>query len=68
MGKLYFAKTKDTQEIYVGRRHQAGFSNIGDLKRSISYDYRSNSTGKRKEDYDFYCVDTDTMTVEKYKK
>ena len=66
MNKIYFAKTKDIKELYVGRKCQAGFSNIGDLRRSISYNYRYKSgESKRKEDYDFYCVDTDTMIIEK---
>ena len=63
MNKIYFAKTKDTQKTYIGRRHQAGFSNIGDLKRSIAYDYRS-CKNKSKDDYNFYCVDTDNMKIE----
>ena len=40
MNKIYFAKTKDAQQLYVGRKGHTGFSNIGDLKRSISYTQR----------------------------
>ena len=64
MGKFYFAKTKDTQQLYAGRKGHIGFARIGDLKSSISYTQRSYG-GKSKEEYDFYCIDTDTMTIEK---
>ena len=67
MNKIYFAKTKDTQKLYIGRKGHTGFSRIGDLKSSISYTQRC-CGGKSKDEYDFYCVDTDTMTAEKYKK
>ena len=64
MGKIYFAKTKDTKKLYVGRKGHTGYSRIGDLKSSISY-ARRRYGGKSKEEYDFYCVDTDTMIIEK---
>ena len=64
MGKIYFAKTKDTQKLYIGRRGRTGYSRIGDLKASISYTRRKYG-GKSKEEYDFYFVDTDTMKIEK---
>lgn len=64
MSKIYFAKTKDTQKLYVGAKGHTGFARIGDIKSSISYVQRWYG-GKSKEEYDFYCVDTETMTVEK---
>ena len=64
MGKIYFAKTKDTQKLHVGAKGHTGFSRIGDLKNSISYACRY-SKGKNKDEHDFYCVDTGTMTIEK---
>ena len=63
MNKIYFAKTKDTQKLYIGAKGHKGFSRIGDLKSSISYDHRRFG-GRGKDGYDFYCVDTDSMKIE----
>ena len=63
MNKIYFAKTKDTQKLYIGGKGQAGFCKIGSLKSSISYDHRRFG-GRDKDIYDFYCVDTDSMKIE----
>ena len=64
MGKIYFAKTKDTKKLYIKANNQIGFASIGGLKSSIAYVHRWYGE-KSKEEYDFYCVDTDTMTIEK---
>ena len=63
MNKIYFAKTKDTQRLYIGAKGNTGFSKIGDIKLSISYAYRR-CGGRSKDDYNFYCVDTDNMKIE----
>lgn len=63
MSKIYFAKTKDTQKLYIGAKGHTGFSKIGDLKSSISYSHRW-FHGRSKSEYDFYCVDTDNMKIE----
>lgn len=63
MNKIYFAKTKDTQKLYIGGKGHKGFSRIRDLKSSILYDHIL--FGERDKDgYDFYCVDTDSMKIE----
>lgn len=66
MGKIYFAKTKDTQRLYVGARGNTGFSRIGDIKSSISYANRRHG-GKSTDDYNFYCVYTESMIIKEVK-
>lgn len=63
MSKIYFAKAKDTQKLYVGAKGHTGFSNIGDLKASITYSHRW-FHGRSKDKYDFYYVDTYSMKIE----
>ena len=64
MNKIYFAKTKDTQKLYIRANNHSGFASISGLKSSISYVQKMYG-GKSKEEYDFYCVDTDAMIIEK---
>ena len=63
MGKIYFAKTKDTQKLYIGGKGSVGFSRIGDLKSSIIYKHKW-LKGKSKCEYDFYFINTDEMKIE----
>lgn len=65
MNKFYFAKDKEMNELYIGMKQNVGFAKIGDLKRSITYKYKDNRSNKTKDDYDFYCVNTKNMKIEK---
>lgn len=63
MSKLYFAKHKETQKLYVGMKNNAGFTKIGDLKRSITYKCQYYRSSKSVEDYNIYYLDIDNMSV-----
>lgn len=65
MDRLYFAKHKVTQEMYQGMRNNAGFTRIGDLKRSIVYKLQYFRSDKALDDFDFYYVDMNTMKINK---
>ncbi|MGL4801915.1 MAG: hypothetical protein ACRC18_06590 [Cetobacterium sp.] len=65
MNKLYFAKDKVTQELYYGMKSQSGFIKLGNLKSSISYKYKYYRSTKTCDDFDFYCLDTNTMKIER---
>lgn len=64
MNKIYFAKLKSTNELYVGMKGQTGFSKLSDLRRSITYKHQYYRSNKTKDDYNFYCVDSNEMKIE----
>ena len=60
--ECYVAKHKENGKFHVGRRNQTGFGKIGDLKRSITYEY-DRQVDKPYDMFDFYKVDSENMTL-----
>lgn len=60
--ECYMAKNKENGRFHKGLRNQTGFSNIGDLKKSITYRWK-NKVDKPHDMFDIYKVDSENMTL-----
>lgn len=61
----YIAKNKENGMLHKGLRNHVGFSNIGDLKRSITYLWKCEEVPKPHDLFDFYRIDSSKMDIEK---